>query len=244
MSRKHWFCLASVASLVLVFLLLFPCIQTVRNGERWSYSMNNMGQIGLALHSYHDAFGKLPPAVVHDKEGRPLYSWRVLILPFIEEGSLYSKFHLDEPWDSPHNQTLSKKTPRYYRPPFGELDPGLTYYKVLIGPGTAFERPGLTWNDFPDGPENTILAVEGGEPVIWSQPVDLSYDPAAPLPKLGVGYKKPVRFLCRYLYSWEGFTACFADGKKRFIPTSTDEHLIRALVTRNGGEKVKASSLD
>jgi hypothetical protein len=244
MSRKRWSFVVFGAIGFLLLLLFFPCIQRIRDGERYAYSVYNMRQIGYAIQSYHDANGHLPPAVVRDKEGRPLYSWRVLILPYIEEAHLYEKFKYDEPWDSPHNLPLSQLTPRCYIPPFGEKDPDITRYQVFIGPGTAFERPALTLDDFPDGLENTILVVESSEPVIWSKPVDLTFDPDKPLPGLGSGISKPIRFLCRDVGRRPGFAAAFGDGSVRFIRSSTEEIHIRAIITRNGGEKVDVSSLE
>jgi hypothetical protein len=191
----------------------------------------------MALRSYHEVNGKLPPAVVSRKDGQPLYSWRVLLLPYLDQDSLYKQFKLDEPWDSPHNKPLSGETPRCYVPAGGGMDgPGLTRYQVFVGPGTAFERPGLTWADFPAGPENTILVVEAAEPMPWSKPVDLHYRPDKPLPSLGV-YSKPVHFLCYELWRKPGFNACFGDGATRFISSETDEKTIRAFITRSGGEK-------
>ncbi len=248
MSRKKWSSLVLVAIAFLFLLIFSPCLSklfhTVRITTARDQSIYNIKEIALAIHNYHDAIGHLPPAVVRDKEGRALYSWRVLILPHIEQYGLYSNFHLDEPWDSPHNLPLSKKPPRCYIPPWGENDPAITRYQVFIGPSTAFERPELTWADFPDGLRNTILVVEAGEPVIWSKPDDVIYDPSGPLPSLGAGYSKPIHFLCREVARRPGFVACFADGSARFIPTSTDEKIIRALITRNGGEKMDASWLD
>ena len=202
-------------------------------------------EIGLALHDYHDANGHLPPAVVYGKDHKPLYSWRVLLLPFLQEGQLARQFKLDEPWDSPHNKKLLGEIPRCYRQILGEPDaPGQTHYQVLVGPGTAFERDGLTLLDFPDGTADTIVVVEAAESVPWTKPADLAYDPVKPLPALGVGFGKPVHFLC-YEVNWRpGFTACFADGSRRFIYSSTEEKTIRSLITRNGGEKINWSKLD
>jgi hypothetical protein len=200
--------------------------------------------IGQALLDYHESFGRLPPAVVTDKNGKPLYSWRVALLPFLEQGSLYNQFKLDEPWDSPHNKPLLAKTPRCYLPALGSNDaPGLTRYQVFVGPGTAFERDGLTWDDFTDGPANTILVVEGREPVPWSKPVDLIYAPDKLLPSLGGLFGKPVHLLCYEIQRRPGFNAYFGDGKVRFIST-TDERTLRALITRNGGEAVDVSNVE
>jgi hypothetical protein len=228
-------------------LLLVPCVQKVRDGEGWVRSQNSLMQIGLALQSYHEVYKRLPPAVVTDKQGRPLYSWRVLLLPFLEEGPLYRQFKLDEPWDSPDNKKLLEGTPRCYQPFGGGNDgPGLTRYQVFVGPGTAFERPGLRLapKDIPDGLSETLLVVEAGEAVPWSKPADLAYDPKGPLQSLGDVFSQPVYFLCYEVSRRHGFNAVFADGKARFIGTDMDERTLRGLITRNGGEAVDLSKLE
>jgi len=242
-SRKRW--LFVVVAGFLCLFLFWPCIVQIRDGEGWVRTTASVIQIGDALRYYHKVHGQLPPAVVRDKEGQPLYSWRVLLLPYLDGNTTLEKqFRLDEPWDSPHNKPLSLMTPRCYLPVFhGGNNDGLTRYQVLVGPGTAFERPGLTWNDFPDGLGSTILVVEAGEPVPWSKPDDLNYDPAGPLPPLGSGYTKPVHFLCREVARRPGFAVCLGDGKSVFVRNSTDERTLRALITRNGGEPVDVAGL-
>jgi len=89
-----------------------------------SVSSNNLKQIGLALHNYHDTYGTLPPAAIVDKKGKPLLSWRVAILPYIEQDNLYKQFKLDEPWDSKHNLALSRMIVKTYTLPYGEQKPG------------------------------------------------------------------------------------------------------------------------
>jgi hypothetical protein len=226
-------------------LLLQPCVQKGTDGEGWVYSVYNLKQITLALVDYHDVYKKLPPAVVRDKAGRPLYSWRVLLLPFVEQMNLYNEFHLDEPWDSEHNKKLLEKMPPCYSHlGLGDDPPNKTYYQVFVGPGTAFERPGLTLKDFPDGPANTLLVVEAREPVPWSKPADLAYDPNGPLPPLGGQFGKPIHFLCREVGRRPGFAAGFADGTARFLRSDADERDMRALITRNGGEEVDPAGLE
>ncbi len=244
MRRMKWV----VFGLVLVgfagCVVLLPCMVKVRDGAAWIESASQLKTIGQAIRNYHEAYGKLPPAVVYDKEGRPLHSWRVLLLPFLEGQSLYSQIHLDEPWDSPHNKPLLEQEPQCYRVVFGGRDAvGLTHYRVFVGSGTAFERDGLTWDDFPDGPKNTILVVEAHEAVPWTKPADLSYEPDKPLPALGGLYSKPYHFLCYEVGRTPGFNACFADGTIRFLSAKTDEKTIRSLITRNSGEKVDVSRL-
>jgi hypothetical protein len=190
-----------------------------------------MKQLALAMHNYHDTHGKLPPAVVYGKDGEPLYSWRVLLLPYIEQHALYKEFHLDEPWDSPHNVTLLPRMPRTYAPPPGKASkvaPHHTVCQVFVGPGTPFEgTEGVPLNQegFPDGTSNTFLIVEAGEPVPWTKPAELPYAPDQPLPDL--------RGLFR-----ERFRAGLADGSMRWVRKETSEATIRAAITRNGGERL------
>jgi hypothetical protein len=178
--------------------------------------------------NYHDTHGQLPPAVVYGADSRPLYSWRVLLLPFLEHDDLYREFHSDEPWDSPHNRALLPRMPALYRPPPGKasrLHPYHTILHVFVGPGTAFEsREGLRLPvDFPDGVGNTLLIVEAGEPVRWTQPADLAFDPDGPLPELRLLFK-------------DGFRAVMADASVRWIPANTSLATLRAAITRNGND--------
>jgi hypothetical protein len=210
---------------------------TARTVSGWK-----LREIACALHDYQDRHRKLPPAVIHDPNGKPLYSWRVLLLPYVEEADRFRNFKLDEPWDSPNNKKLLEPTPAVYRLPWPATPPGMTHYLGFTGPGTAFERDGLTLeDDFPDDLSDTILVVEAAEAVPWSKPVDLEYDPHGPLPRLGVGYYLPVRFGCYELGRRQGFNVVMADASSRFILDTIDEKTIRGLITRNGGEEVDLS---
>jgi Protein of unknown function (DUF1559) len=240
--------LATVGLVLLIFgggllLLRLPCPQGRSDSDVRLQSAYNVKSIGLALHGYHDTYRKLPPAVVRDKNGKPLYSWRVALLPFLEQNPLYQKFQLDEPWDSPHNKSLLEPTPRCYATPWPDDPPGTTRYQGFTGPGTAFERDGLTLKDFPDGLSDTIVVVESGGPVPWAKPADIAYDPKGPLPPLGAGFSKRIEFLCVEVGRVPAFNACFADGSLRFIASTTDEQTIRSLITRNGGETVDWSKV-
>ncbi len=138
------------------------------NGPKLAETINNLKQIGLALHNYHDVNGHLPPAFTRDKDGKPLLSWRVAILPFIEQDALYREFHLDEPWDSDHNRTLIDKMPKV----FGGSQTGYTGIVGWGTPGTVFDRgrkEGLKFADIPDGTSNTVAAVVGHERP-WTMP--------------------------------------------------------------------------
>ena len=202
-------------------------------------SGNNLHQIAVAIHQYQATYGHLPPAAVRGKDGRPLLSWRVLLLPFLEQNELYTEFHLDEPWDSPHNQPLLQKMPRVYAAVGAGkgASADATFYQVFTGKGTAFETDGLVVpKDFPDGPENTILVIEAGQAVPWTQPADMLYLAEGPLPELGGVFKGPTRFS-----NWNqvaGMNAAFADGSLHFLKQPIQEERLRGLITRNGGERV------
>jgi hypothetical protein len=204
----------------------------VRDGEGWQWSASRLKQIGLAVHNYHDVYGRLPPTVKRGNDGQPLYSWRVLLLPFLEQVSLFNQFNLDEPWDSPHNKPLLESIPKCYTLEMGRNDiAGLTHYQAVVGPGTAFEQKDLAGS--------LLLVVEAAAPVPWSKPVDLVYAPDKPLPELGGLFQQPIHLWCYEIGRREGFNACFGDGTVRFIRSDTDERTLRGLITGNGGEKSK-----
>jgi prepilin-type processing-associated H-X9-DG protein len=200
-------------------------------------SADNLKRIALAMHNYHDTYGSFPPAAICDKQGKPLLSWRVAILPFIDRKELYDQFHLDEPWDSPHNKRVAEGGIYQYRQPGAkDEDPDLmtlTHYQVFVGGGAAFEpRKGVTLVEIAgaDGTSNTLMVAEAAEPVPWTAPFDLRYDPKQPLPKLGGVYDG-------------GFNAAFCDGSVRFIKKTAKEKALRAAITRNGGETFDPNDL-
>jgi prepilin-type processing-associated H-X9-DG protein len=206
---------------------LIEGVQKTRESATRIKSMNNLKQIGLAMHNYHDTNGKFPPAAIFDKDGKPLLSWRVLILPYIEQDNLYKEFHLDEPWDSEHNKKLLAKIPPVYGPLDEKGPKGTdTYYQAFIGKSAFFEgKKGLTFADFTDGTSNTIMIVEAAKPVPWSKPEDIPFDAGKLVPKVGGLFPN-------------GFNAAFCDGSVRFFSKKIPEDILRALITRNGGEVI------
>jgi hypothetical protein len=208
--------------------LLLPAVQKVREAAARTQSMNNLKQIGLAMHMYHDTSGTFPPAYRAGKGGKPLLSWRVLILPFIEQDALYKEFHLDEPWDSEHNKKLIGRMPRIYLSPASQAVPGKTNYLTVRGPNTAFPgAQGIRLADITDGTSNTIMVVEvpDRKAVIWTKPDDLEFNEKNPLDGL-VGL-------------WPGgFLAAFCDGSVRFISRSVDPTVLSNLFIRNDGNVI------
>jgi hypothetical protein len=210
--------------------LLLPAVQKAREAAARMQSANNLKQIMLALHSYHDAIGHFPTDIV-DKNGKPILSWRVAILPYIEQANVYQQFKLDEPWDSANNKQWSQVMIKTFLSPESPLpekiEYGLTSYRGISGPGAAFE-PGkkLKFLDFTDGTSNTIMVIETGELVPWAKPGDYPFDPKKPLPKITAPGGRAV------------FQAAFADGSVRALRTDLEEKTLKALMTRNGGEVI------
>jgi prepilin-type processing-associated H-X9-DG protein len=206
--------------------LVAEAVARMRAAAARAQTQNNLKQIGLALHNYHDVMGTFPPQAVFDKDGKAILSWRVLILPYIDENELYKEFKLNEPWDSPHNKKLLEKMPKAYTDPQRKGDkPYTTPYQAFVGEGAFFEgKNGIKITDITDGTSNTFMAVEAEVAVPWSKPDDLPFKAGVPLPKLGG--------------TGEGFNALFADGSVRYFSKKTPEKKLRAYVTRNGGEVI------
>jgi hypothetical protein len=209
----------------------------IRGNVAATQCTNNLKQIGLAMHNYHDRHNSFPPAYTVDKSGKPLLSWRVLILPYIEQDALFKEFHLDEPWDSPHNRTLIDRMPQTYRCPNGSskrADAGKTTYLTPRGKSTIFPGPeAIGIQKVTDGTSNTIFAVDASDDraVIWTKPDDWDVDPAIDLKGIFGHHPGGTIFL-------------FADGWVTFIKESVDPKVMEKLLTRDGGEIVNRDELD
>ena len=211
---------------VLVALLL-PAVQAAREAARRQQSMNNLKQIGLALHNYHDTHRSFPPAVVTDANGKPLYSGRVLLLPFLEQAGLYNSFQKDKAWDSPENQAITKMMiPTFHDPSNPKMQPGGTDYVFVTGKGTIFE-PGraVKMADITDGTSNTMMLVEiKNSDIHWAEPRDIDF--SQPGVKLDGNHPGIVLVL-------------LADGSVRAISKNASQQLIDAAATRSGNENTR-----
>jgi hypothetical protein len=223
--------MVQMATIGILVGLLLPAVQAAREAARRAASTNNLRRIGLGILQYHEAKGQFPPAYNADKNGKPLLSWRVLILPYLEMNDLYQKFHLDEPWDSDHNKRLIAVLPMVYRNPSSAvLQLGKTNYLTIRGEKSVFPGgEGIKMSDVSDGASNTIMTVEAPDDsaVFWTKPDDFTYDANNPLK--GLTGMRP-----------GGFLAGFADGSVGFINSSIDPTVLKSLFTRNGGEQVMA----
>ncbi len=192
-------------------------------------SMNKLRQIGLTMLNFEAVSRHFPPPASHGPDGKPLLSWRVAILPYFDQEQLYKQFHLNEPWDSPHNKTLIEKMPADFRSPKSKAAAGLTNYLVPVGDGALYSSPRdePQFKDITDGLSSTIMTVEVDDrhAVVWTKPDDLPFDPQDP--KKGIGN----------LFE-DGFHAAFCDGSVRFLRKTIDPKTLKALMTRAGGEMI------
>lgn len=164
-----------VLCIALLIALLLPAVQAARGAARHAMSQNNLRQVELAMHNYHDAYRVFPYRDDHlGPDGKPLLSWRVHLLPFLGENALYDQFHLDEPWDSDHNRALISRMPDVYKVPVdSDLGPGMTQLRAISGPqGVIPEGRGIAFRDITDGSSNTLMmvVVQPSAAVEWTNP--------------------------------------------------------------------------
>jgi len=215
-------CAPFLFSMIFVFYAFFMAFLEDTSEEimrRYFFQFpRDQRSIILALQGYRKQYGHFPPAVALAPNGEPLYSWRVLILPFMGEEELYQKFHLDEPWDSKENIKLLSKIPGAFRPRERDIVDSSysTFHQALVGPGTeSLREVALDFNnDLFSEEDQVFILLEAFEPVPWSSPRDLNLDANGTIPKLGRPQKKHLG-----RFTWEGarvqpdwFWAAWADG--------------------------------
>jgi hypothetical protein len=213
--------------------VVLPAQASARSASRRAQSVNHMKMLGLAMHNYHSKFGHFPPAVVIGPDGKTPHSWRVELLPFLEQHSLYTQYKMDEPWDSPANRKVLEARPELFGYPGSGEDPMHSAYFVVVGPKTMFPPGGKGTKiaQVTDGTSWTIMVVEAKRPIPWTKPEDIPFDPDGPLPTLG-GYQPES----------QGFNAAFGDGSVKFVNETVNPSVLKALLTAQGGEVMSADS--
>ncbi|MEZ5940789.1 MAG: DUF1559 domain-containing protein [Planctomycetaceae bacterium] len=224
-----WELLAVLVIIGIVIALVLPAIQSPRDTGPHTYCKNNLKQIALALYNYSDAYGGFPPAYTTDENGKPLHSWRTLILPFLEQQALYDSIDLSKPWDDPANAEALATVVGVYQCPGAKLEGSLTTYAALVGEH-LFLHPHRSReiNELEDGVSTTIAVVEvrPQDAFPWMQPRDEDINFFETLePQSETSHPK-------------GFHALFADGAVRFLSNETPGQTTTALATIAGGEEV------
>ena len=205
--------------------LLIPAVGAARQAARHASSHNNLKLIGLALHNYHDVYNSLPPAYTTDVNGKPLLSWRVAILPFLEGQSTFEKFDLDQPWDSAANQAIAKPMPSVYQSPtYGAEGSDQTNYLAVRSTQSAF--PGdkaVQFQDIVDGTSNTLVVVEfPNKSTSWTKPDD----------------SDPADVYAAFNNATSDVSVLFADGSVKRLSSTSSRSDLDAFITRDGGEQV------
>ena len=205
-------------------------LREAQDSAKRAMSSNNLKQISLGLLNFVSARKRFPPAAIRDKDGKPLLSWRVAILPYIEQNDLYKEeFHLDEPWDSDHNKALLAKMPAVFRSPFDDPKSTNASYFMPTSTGMLAEGDqGKRVRDITDGMSRTIMLIEAKRDIPWTKPEDIEIDtdPAKPLPKIG------------FPQAGDLFAVAFADGSIHRVADTIDPKLLRAMLTVAGGETI------
>ncbi|MGA2618291.1 MAG: DUF1559 domain-containing protein [Thermoguttaceae bacterium] len=241
--------LVCLALMVLIALML-PSLGEQREPGRRAQCCNNLKQIGVAMASYEQTYGCFPPAFLPDENGKRKHSWRVLILPFLEEDSLYKQYRFDEPWNGPHNKELAARMPAVYRCPAyahtrgEEAVTSLTGYAMIVGPHAISDGPTpRKARDVKDGLANTIMVAEcAGAGINWLEPRDLD------VTKMTFRITGPDETTKGHrvdISSYHAGVACvlFCDGSVRSIPKYIEPKHLEALTTIDGGEPVSLDDL-
>jgi hypothetical protein len=225
-----------LAGVVGVGLPIYHAAEEVRATAAGIQSKNDLKHLALGLYGYiddhKDPNNREPPltgAAICDRSGKPLLSWRVAVLHYLEQDELYNEFHLDEPWDSPHNLTLVERMPRIYTIPRGgkKAPPGHTFYRVFVSaPGShqAMFVKGQPITFWQVGHQNnTLFVVEAADAVPWTKPDELEYDSFMPIPPLGGHFRG-------------GFQAVRANAQVDLLREDLPEAQLRKQIERDDGE--------
>lgn len=197
---------------------------------------SNLKQIATALLQYESMYGSFPPAYVADKNGKPMHSWRVLLLPHLGHQDLYDRYRFDEPWDSPRNRRISDLAIGLYQCPGQPAgrEP-VTNYMMVVGPHTISDgRDGRKVAEITDGLKDTILLVEVADSVVWwAEPEDLRFDMLNFT--INGGKRQEISS-----YHSGGVNAVFCDASVRFLKDSMNPELVKAMITIDAGEPVSS----
>ena len=214
--------------------LIAQATTEMRENAGRSQCSNLIRQLVLSFHNYHDINGKFPPPFTVDADGKPLHSWRILVLPYLEQNELYKQIRLDEPWDSEHNKQFHDKMPWVFKCSTNTLgNPQRdTVYCMVVGKDMIGvpDGKGIRVVQITDGTSNTMLIAERKTPVCWMEPVDILQEHAY----LGVNKHE---FGIGSEHSG-GANTGFADGSSRFIKDDIDLKILKAILTKAGGESV------
>ncbi|MCE5303391.1 MAG: DUF1559 domain-containing protein [Planctomycetaceae bacterium] len=238
---RWWFWMAlmllaagAAAVLLVAGLMYWPTLRINREVAPRMQCLYNLQQIALAMRQYESVNGSFPPAYVADQQGNPLYSWRVLLLPYLGYQDLYDRFRLNESWNSPANRPVSDLTLDVFQcPAQSRRQAPTTNYLMVVGPHTiAGGGVPRRLAEIVDGLANTILVVESADSDIhWAEPSDLPFDQL----DFTINHGEHRAISSHHA---EGANAAFCDGSARLLKNSISPSLIRAMLTIDGAETI------
>ena len=220
-----------------VTYFLWPTFNQLRDRRNKTACLNNLQLIASALNEYSSKYGTYPPSIVYDDTGKPMHSWRVLILPELGYPALYDNYDFNTPWDSEHNANFMMQCPEEYISPAADNHTGNegTYF-LITGKGTIFPKGApLGQKEITDGRHNTLLVVESensaGE---WTKPQDIEFAKlnrqigAQGANAIGGNHNK-------------GATAVMADGTPVWLPDDLDPVLLDAMISPAAKDEIDVS---
>jgi hypothetical protein len=224
----------TISAIVGAVLLILYAVNSLRQFARKAQSASNLKHLGIAFHKFHEDHDRLPAPILSE-DGEPLLSWRVAILPYLQEQALYREFRLDEAWDSPHNKPLLSRMPHVFVIPGSPNEPGLTFYRSFSGPNTLFDpadKKAVGYSAVTDGNSNTVAIIEAREAVPWTRP-------DSEIPFAGKEDKKGIALRTRIGGHFSGgFHVLMLDGEVKFANDTISGRVLKAIVTKNGGENL------
>lgn len=230
--------------------LLAPAFSAARQRALRMQCPNNLKQIALAFHNYHDIYKSFPPAYIADENGRPMHSWRVLILPLVEEQPRYEAYRFDEPWDGPNNRKLQSPMPAIYVCPshksISSHAQTHTSYVAIAGENTAWPGARATRiRDIIDGTAQTLLVCEVADSQIsWMEPTDTGYAEAIELLTSRDPHQRSGHMHRSFFYKWStGRQVALADGSVKFLVQGIEADDTRRLLTVNDGELLEFDAI-
>ena len=213
---------------VVVIGVILPTVQSSRGTPRWMICRHNIRQLELAILNYESEHGRFPPAYTVDENGRPLHSWRAVILPYIEENAVHKLIDFSKPWDDPVNRKAYETEVNLYVCPASSLPKGFTTYLALVTPDSCLRpKESCAPADIKDGVSNTLTIIEVPESkaVHWMSPVDADEELFLRIGEAGFESPHP-----------GGFNAARSDGSVEFLPNDTPADVRRALISVAGDD--------
>ena len=190
-------------------------------------TMQNLKLLMLAMHNYHDIHGHFPPAVVMGPDGKTPHSWRVELLPVLDQKGLYEQYKMNEPWDSLTNLKVLAQMPDFFRSPYADPKSANSGYFAFVGRGTVFEgSEGIKIREITDGTSNTAMLVEAKRNIPWTKPEDIAFDADKALPELG-GFAPGMVAIAT------------ADGAARRLEIERIKDQLKWLILRNDGHPIE-----